>query len=134
MTASSTRTPWWNCRPRRPDVFLFGIAAAGAVGNQETRGRGAASSALRTNTNGKKFSFVMPAVMPALVARIHVFKASEIKDVDGRNKSGHDAMSESRSKTVAIRWLDIGYFIASEDTATLTLPAMSAITRSVLSS
>ena len=29
--------------------------------------------------------------MPALVAGIHVFKRSRTKDVDGRNKSGHDA-------------------------------------------
>ena len=28
--------------------------------------------------------------MPALVAGIHVLNASGIKDVDGRNKSGHD--------------------------------------------
>jgi hypothetical protein len=28
--------------------------------------------------------------MPALVAGIHVFRAKPIKDVDGRNKSGHD--------------------------------------------
>jgi len=29
-------------------------------------------------------------VMPALVAGIHVFVRRGIKDVDGRNKSGHD--------------------------------------------
>jgi hypothetical protein len=28
--------------------------------------------------------------MPALVAGIHVLKAANSKDVDGRNKSGHD--------------------------------------------
>jgi hypothetical protein len=30
-------------------------------------------------------------VMPALVAGIHVFGVRPEKDVDGRNKSGHDA-------------------------------------------
>jgi hypothetical protein len=29
--------------------------------------------------------------MPALVAGIHVFPASAAKDVDGRDKPGHDA-------------------------------------------
>ncbi len=29
--------------------------------------------------------------MPSLVAGIHVFKAVHIKDVDGRDKPGHDA-------------------------------------------
>jgi hypothetical protein len=29
--------------------------------------------------------------MPALVAGIHLFLYSKIKDVDGRDKSGHDA-------------------------------------------
>jgi hypothetical protein len=29
--------------------------------------------------------------MPALVAGIHVFNCSHIKDVDGRDKPGHDA-------------------------------------------
>jgi hypothetical protein len=29
--------------------------------------------------------------MPALVAGIHVFLYSSIKDVDGRDKPGHDA-------------------------------------------
>jgi hypothetical protein len=29
--------------------------------------------------------------MPALVAGIHVFTIAGKKDVDGRNKSGHDA-------------------------------------------
>jgi hypothetical protein len=29
--------------------------------------------------------------MPALAAGIHVFAAVAKKDVDGRNKSGHDA-------------------------------------------
>jgi hypothetical protein len=38
---------------------------------------------------------VMPAmnpstVMPALVAGIHVLRPCNSKDVDGRNKSGHD--------------------------------------------
>jgi hypothetical protein len=28
--------------------------------------------------------------MPALVAGIHVLKSASRKDVDGRNKSGHD--------------------------------------------
>jgi hypothetical protein len=28
--------------------------------------------------------------MPALVAGIHVFTVPQTKDVDGRNKSGHD--------------------------------------------
>jgi hypothetical protein len=28
--------------------------------------------------------------MPALVAGIHVFTLGTMKDVDGRNKSGHD--------------------------------------------
>jgi hypothetical protein len=37
-------------------------------------------------------------VMPALVAGIHVFLgARQTKDVDGRNKSGHDEPHESRS-------------------------------------
>jgi hypothetical protein len=40
-------------------------------------------------------STVMPAtslstVMPALVAGIHVLRLCNTKDVDGRNKSGHD--------------------------------------------
>jgi hypothetical protein len=30
-------------------------------------------------------------VMPALGAGMHVFRAFRLKDVDGRNKSGHDA-------------------------------------------
>ena len=30
-------------------------------------------------------------VMPALVAGIHVLRGATNKDVDGRNKSGHDA-------------------------------------------
>jgi hypothetical protein len=29
-------------------------------------------------------------VMPALVAGIHVLSSTQNKDVDGRNKSGHD--------------------------------------------
>ncbi|GEM_PF-6881285 len=29
--------------------------------------------------------------MPALVAGIHVLQRQRVKDVDGRNKSGHDA-------------------------------------------
>jgi hypothetical protein len=33
------------------------------------------------------------AVMPALVAGIHVLNAATNKDVDGRNKSGHDGRS-----------------------------------------
>jgi hypothetical protein len=33
-------------------------------------------------------------VMPALVAGIHVFNAAS-KDVDGRNKSGHDEQETS---------------------------------------
>jgi hypothetical protein len=35
--------------------------------------------------------------MPALVAGIHVFKHSIIKDVDGRTKSGHDENQYSYS-------------------------------------
>jgi hypothetical protein len=31
--------------------------------------------------------------MPALVAGIHVFHFCKIKDVDGRNKSGHDDLA-----------------------------------------
>jgi hypothetical protein len=31
--------------------------------------------------------------MPALVEGIHVFDVSTRKDVDGRNKSGHDALT-----------------------------------------
>ena len=31
-------------------------------------------------------------VMPALVAGIHVFKAGRVKDVDGRDKPGHDSL------------------------------------------
>jgi hypothetical protein len=31
-------------------------------------------------------------VMPALVAGIHVLNAAPDKDVDGRNKSGHDEL------------------------------------------
>ena len=34
------------------------------------------------------------AVMPAPVAGIHVLDATPNKDVDGRNKSGHDERSE----------------------------------------
>jgi hypothetical protein len=34
-------------------------------------------------------------VMPALVAGIHVFDAVPHKDVDGRNKSGHDDLNSS---------------------------------------
>jgi hypothetical protein len=34
------------------------------------------------------------AVMPAPVAGIHVLDATPNKDVDGRNKSGHDGLSE----------------------------------------
>ncbi len=30
------------------------------------------------------------AVMPSLAPGIHVLKQSQIKDVDGRNKPGHD--------------------------------------------
>jgi hypothetical protein len=30
--------------------------------------------------------------MPALVAGIHVLNAASNKDVDGRNKSGHDGL------------------------------------------
>ena len=30
-------------------------------------------------------------VMPALVAGIHVFLSSRLKDVDGRDKPGHDS-------------------------------------------
>ena len=38
-------------------------------------------------------------VMPALVAGIHVFlSARQTKDVDGRNKSGHDEADELRSR------------------------------------
>jgi hypothetical protein len=34
---------------------------------------------------------MLMSVMPALVAGIHVFYCgSELEDVDGRNKSGHD--------------------------------------------
>jgi hypothetical protein len=34
----------------------------------------------------------LSSVMPALVAGIHVFLASlQLKDVDGRDKPGHDA-------------------------------------------
>ena len=36
---------------------------------------------------------IEPAVMPALVAGIHVLNAAPSKDVDGRNKSGHDELS-----------------------------------------
>jgi hypothetical protein len=32
----------------------------------------------------------MGAVMPGLVPGIHVFLAEDIKDVDGRDKPGHD--------------------------------------------
>ena len=32
----------------------------------------------------------LSVVMPALVAGIHVFLAHPIKDVDGRDKPGHD--------------------------------------------
>jgi len=32
-------------------------------------------------------------IMPALVAGIRVFSAASLKDVDGRNKSGHDAVN-----------------------------------------
>ena len=40
-------------------------------------------------------------VMPALVAGIHVFNAATHwnKDVDGRNKSGHDACVASYKRT-----------------------------------
>ena len=32
--------------------------------------------------------------MPALVAGIHVLNAAPNKDVDGRNKSGHDELAD----------------------------------------
>jgi hypothetical protein len=35
--------------------------------------------------------------MPALVAGIHVFPQATKKDVDGRNKSGHDGGRRERS-------------------------------------
>jgi len=45
-------------------------------------------------------------VMPALVAGIHVLNPRQDKDVDGRNKSGHDGvwfcLNISRSKTRAL--------------------------------
>jgi len=40
--------------------------------------------------------------MPALVAGIHVSKPRRTKDVDGRNKSGHDGVEESRSNAADI--------------------------------
>jgi hypothetical protein len=42
--------------------------------------------------------------MPGLVPGIHVFKAPESKDVDGRDKPGHDAgkSSEVRPRYVRI--------------------------------
>jgi hypothetical protein len=36
--------------------------------------------------------------MPGLVPGIHVFRASARKDVDGRDKPGHDEKSDSFSK------------------------------------
>jgi hypothetical protein len=33
----------------------------------------------------------LSSVMPALVAGIHVFRAFSEKDVDGRDKPGHDS-------------------------------------------
>jgi hypothetical protein len=41
---------------------------------------------------------VLSFVMPALVAGVHVFLAEE-KDVDGRNKSGHDGNLRTRHQT-----------------------------------
>jgi len=48
--------------------------------------------------------------MPALVAGIHVLKRSETKDVDGRDKPGHDVVSASIPMQVGIthRWGDGG--------------------------
>ena len=48
------------------------------------------------DANGKQYR----RVMPALVAGVHVLKAEAHQDVDGRNKSGHDAVGELRTLTV----------------------------------
>jgi len=37
----------------------------------------------------------VPALDPGIVAGIHVFSSAGKKDVDGRNKSGHDALGAS---------------------------------------
>ena len=41
--------------------------------------------------------------MPALVAGIHVLLSSRIKDVDGRDKPGHDGVRVSINTKVGIR-------------------------------
>jgi len=46
--------------------------------------------------------------MPALVAGIHVLKRSETKDVDGRDKPGHDVVSASIPMQVGIRLARLG--------------------------
>src|SRR6516225_8147159 len=45
--------------------------------------------------------------MPALVAGIHVFSAGPIKDVDGRNKSGHDDGESHVSRGLVLGHLEI---------------------------
>jgi hypothetical protein len=40
--------------------------------------------------------------MPALVAGIHAFEAVQIKDVDGRDKPGHDEVDGSQLMSVGI--------------------------------
>jgi fluoroacetyl-CoA thioesterase len=65
--------------------------------------------------------------LPAFAAGIHVLKAEPIKDVDGRNKSGHDAVSESRTRTIGI--IRIGALMSSsEPTASPQLSAVTNVT------
>ncbi len=43
--------------------------------------------------------------MPALVAGIHVLRRCRKKDVDGRNKSGHDMVWKSQESTAYVSGL-----------------------------
>jgi hypothetical protein len=54
-------------------------------------------SVFQDNTKLRNLSLVMPA----LVAGIHVFFAHPIKDVDGRDKPGHDGGERSGIKKAA---------------------------------
>jgi hypothetical protein len=45
-----------------------------------------------------RIHYIFPAVMPALVAGIHVLETSAREDVDGRDKPGHDERGWSISQ------------------------------------
>ena len=63
-------------------------------------GRGAKQNrrALRSNTNGAELWLVMPGLVPG----IHVLKAQQNKDVDGRDKPGHDDVHRSQLNAIGI--------------------------------